>query len=162
MRNDYCETLEARQVTSDKRWMYHALALAIRAQERGDVPVGAVVVDNDEMISEGWNQSIAQNDPTAHAEIQALRGASLAISNYRLPGKTLFVTLEPCIMCAGAIIHARINRVVFGAHDPKTGAAGSIINIFQNTQINHHTQVSGSVLESECASMLQKFFRDRR
>ena len=149
-------------MTSDQQWMKRALELAVRAQEQGEVPVGAVVVDNDEIIGEGWNQPIAQSDPTAHAEIQALREASLADSNYRLSGKTLFVTLEPCIMCAGAIIHARISRVIFGAHDPKTGAAGSIVNIFQNTQLNHHTQVTGSVLEPECASLLQKFFQDRR
>ena len=106
-------------MTSDQQWMKRALELAVRAQEQGEVPVGAVVVDNDEIIGEGWNQPIAQSDPTAHAEIQALREASLADSNYRLSGKTLFVTLEPCIMCAGAIIHARISRVIFGAHDPK-------------------------------------------
>lgn len=149
-------------MTSDQQWMKRALELAVRAQEQGEVPVGAVVVDNDEIIGEGWNQSIAHSDPTAHAEIQALREASLVVSNYRLSGKTLFVTLEPCIMCAGAIIHARLSRVVFGAHDPKTGAAGSIVNIFQNTQLNHHTQVTGNVLESECAILLQKFFQDRR
>ena len=149
-------------MTSDQKWMKRALELAVRAQEQGEVPVGAVVVENDEIIGEGWNQPIVQNDPTAHAEIQALRSASLVVCNYRLPGKSLFVTLEPCIMCVGAIIHARISRLVFGAHDPKTGAAGSIVNIFQNTQLNHHTLVTGGVLEPECASLLQTFFQNRR
>jgi tRNA(adenine34) deaminase len=126
------------------------------------VPVGAVVVLEGEVVGRGFNQPIGRHDPTAHAEIMALRDAAIRLGNYRLPGCTLYVTLEPCAMCAGAIMHARIERVVFGARDPKTGAAGSIIDLFAEARLNHHTAVVGGVLAEECGSLLSGFFAARR
>lgn len=146
----------------DRRFMALAQAAAEKARELGEVPVGAVLVRDDEVISTGFNHPIGAHDPSAHAEMAALRAASIALGNYRLPGCELYVTLEPCIMCAGAIMHARIARVVFGAHDPKTGACGSVVDAFAIGNLNHHTTVTGGVLGDECASALRSFFADRR
>ena len=142
--------------------MHLALAQAALAAVAGEVPVGAVVVRDGVVIASGHNAPIASHDPSAHAEMQALRAAAQILSNYRLPECELFVTLEPCAMCAGAMLHARLKRVVFGASDPKTGAAGSVINLFEQSQLNHQTQVQGGVLTQECAAVLQDFFKLRR
>ena len=146
----------------DQYWMRHALLLAARAEAEGEVPVGAVLVRDGEVIGEGWNCPIGTHDPSAHAEIQALRAAGAFEQNYRLPGVSLYVTLEPCLMCAGAIFQARLSRVVFGAKEPKTGVAGSTLNLFDNAQLNHHTQCEGGVLEIFCAEKLSSFFAKRR
>lgn len=146
----------------DERWMRHALALAERAEREGEVPVGAVLVCGGELIAEGWNRPIGTHDPTAHAEIDALRAGGARLGNYRLTGATLYVTLEPCPMCVGALIHARIARLVFGAHDPKTGAAGSVFDLLTSPRHNHRVQVEGGVLAEESAARLQAFFRARR
>jgi len=142
--------------------MQLALEQARAAGAAGEVPVGAVVVKDGQVIATGRNAPIHGNDPTAHAEMQALRAAALALGNYRLDGCELFVTLEPCAMCSGAMLHARLDRVVFGAPDPKTGAAGSVIDLFAQAQLNHHTQVQGGVLTGACAAVLQEFFQDKR
>lgn len=142
--------------------MRHALGLAQRAQEEGEVPVGAVVVLDEKVIGEGWNRPISASDPTAHAEIRAMRAAASTRKNYRLVGATLYVTLEPCAMCVGAMFHARIRRVVFGAADPKTGAAGSTVNLFEEKRLNHHALVQGGVLAAECGALLSGFFASRR
>ena len=142
--------------------MREAIAMATQAAAANEVPVGAVVAMGSEIIGRGGNQPIASNDPTAHAEIVALRQAAQNTGNYRLPGATLVVTLEPCAMCAGALIQSRIERLVFGARDPKTGACGSVIDLFGEHRLNHHTEVVAGVLETECAQMLQSFFRARR
>jgi tRNA(adenine34) deaminase len=139
-----------------------ALALAERAAQAGEVPVGALVVRDGEVIGRGFNAPIGRHDPTAHAEIQALREAAAALGNYRLTGCILYVTLEPCIMCAGAIMHARIARLVYGAADPKTGACGSVVDLFAESRLNHHTTVEGGLLAAECGAMLTDFFRSRR
>lgn len=146
----------------DERFMREALELAARAQASGEVPVGAVVVREGQIIARGWNQPIGRCDPTAHAEICALREAALALGNYRLTDCTLYVTLEPCPMCAGAMVHARIARLVFGAADPRAGAAGSVFELTQAAELNHRIEVSGGVLAGDCRSMLQEFFRERR
>jgi len=146
----------------DLQWMRHAMGLAQQAQALGEVPVGAVIIQNAVVIGQGWNQPIARHDPSAHAEMQALRDAGQTLGNYRLLDTTLYVTLEPCVMCAGAIMHARVNRVVFGAYDPKAGAAGSVIDLFANKQLNHHVSVEGGLLAKECGAMLTQFFRARR
>ncbi|SMG06596.1 tRNA(adenine34) deaminase [Paraburkholderia susongensis] len=146
----------------DLRFMALAQAAAEEARAAGEVPVGAVLVRGDEVIATGFNHPIGAHDPSAHAEMAALRAAAQALENYRLPGCELYVTLEPCLMCAGAIMHARIARVVFGARDPKTGACGSVVDAFANPQLNHHTTVSGGVLEAECAAALRSFFAERR
>ena len=142
--------------------MSTALALAQAAAEAGEVPVGAVVVKAGEIIGAGFNAPISRHDPSAHAEIQAMRAAAVLLGNYRLTECTLFVTLEPCVMCAGAILHARISRLVYGAPDPKTGAAGSVLNLFSDDRLNHHTEVEGGILAEECGRMLQSFFQERR
>ncbi len=142
--------------------MHRALALAQHAGEAGEVPVGAVVVQNGEVIGEGWNQPIRSNDPSAHAEMVALRAAATRNKNYRLPGATLYVTLEPCAMCAGAIVHARIARVVYGAADPKAGAAGSVFQLLDSPALNHRAEVSGGVLREESGALLKEFFQSRR
>ena len=142
--------------------MRRALDLAERARSEGEVPVGAVLVMDDDCIGEGWNRSISTHDPTAHAEIEALRAAAARLENYRLPGATLYVTLEPCAMCAGAIILARIKRLVYAAADPRTGAAGSVFNILQSTELNHRVELVSGILEQEAATLLQTFFRERR
>ena len=147
---------------NDEFWMRRALNLAERAQADGEVPVGAVMVMGDDCIGEGWNRSIDAHDPTAHAEITALRAGAAQLQNYRLPGATLYVTLEPCAMCAGAIILARIERLVYAAADPRTGAAGSVFNILQSEQLNHRVELTGGILEQEAATLLQTFFRNRR
>jgi len=149
-------------IERDAHFMGLALAAAREAWGSGEVPVGAVVVRDDQVIATGFNQPIRRHDPSAHAEMNALRAAAQALGNYRLPGCELYVTLEPCLMCAGAIMHARIARVAFGAYDPKTGVGGSILNAFANSQLNHHTRISGGLLASECAQLLTDFFADRR
>ena len=146
----------------DRHFMTLAQAAAEEARAAGEVPVGAVLVRGDEVIARGFNHPIGAHDPSAHAEMVALRTAAQAVENYRLPGCELYVTLEPCLMCAGAIMHARIARVVFGARDPKTGACGSVVDAFANPQLNHHTTVSGGVLEAECGAALKSFFAERR
>ena len=147
---------------NDEFWMRRALQLAERARAQGEVPVGAVLVMDDDCIGEGWNRSISARDPSAHAEMTALRNGAAKQQNYRLPGATLYVTLEPCAMCAGAAILARIRRLVYAAADPRTGAAGSVFNILQNGRLNHRVELTGGVLEQEAASLLQAFFRERR
>ena len=149
-------------VTDDIRFMRRALALARHAEAAGEVPVGAVVVQDGEVIGEGWNQPIRSNDPSAHAEMVALRAAATRNKNYRLPGTTLYVTLEPCVMCAGAIVHARIARVVYGATDPKAGAAGSVFQLLNSPALNHRAEVSGGVLGEESSELLKAFFQSRR
>jgi tRNA(adenine34) deaminase len=146
----------------DEVYMRRALELARHAEEAGEVPVGALVVLNDEIIGEGWNQPIVSNDPTAHAEIVALRAAAAYVRNYRISDAVLYVTLEPCAMCAGAMVHARIARVVYGAADPKSGAAGSVFNLLESSALNHRAQVTRGVLAEECGEMLRKFFAARR
>lgn len=142
--------------------MRRALELAARAEADGEVPVGAVLVKDGEVVGEGWNHPIGASDPTAHAEIAALRDGAKALANYRLPGTTLYVTLEPCAMCAGAIVHARVAQVVFGARDPKAGAAGSVTDIFGLPQLNHRVAVEGGVLAAEASAQLRQFFAARR
>ena len=142
--------------------MRQALDQAHNAWALGEVPVGAVVVKDGQVIATGFNQPIGTHDPTAHAEIMALRAAASILGNYRLPGCELYVTLEPCAMCSCAMIHARLSRVVFGASDPKTGACGSIVNLFEQNQLNHHTQLTGGVVAQECGALLKDFFAERR
>jgi len=147
---------------SDELFMRRALELAGRARDAGEVPVGAVVVLEDRIVGEGWNRPISAADATSHAETEAMRAACRELRNYRLAGATLYVTLEPCVMCVGAIFHARIARVVFGAPDPKTGAAGSVINLFAEPKLNHHATVEGGMLADESAALLRDFFSARR
>ncbi len=142
--------------------MRRALELARRAQDEGEVPVGSVIVLEEKVIGEGWNRPISASDPSAHAEIQAMRAAASARKSYRLVGTTLYVTLEPCAMCVGAMFHARVRRVVFGAADPKTGAAGSVVDLFAQNKLNHHALVQGGVLAAECGALLSDFFAARR
>ncbi len=142
--------------------MQHALRLARHAEQQEEVPVGAVLVLGNELIAEGWNQPVSTHDPTAHAEIVALRTAASRLENYRLPDTTLYVTLEPCVMCAGAIIHGRVRRLVFGASDPKAGAAGSVFDTLISDKTNHQVVCEGGVLADESAAILQNFFRSRR
>uniref|UniRef100_E6QS55 tRNA-specific adenosine deaminase 2 n=1 Tax=mine drainage metagenome TaxID=410659 RepID=E6QS55_9ZZZZ len=148
--------------TADTDFMRAALALAQAAGERGEVPVGAVVVLDGQVVGQGANAPIASHDPSAHAEMLALRDAALRLGNYRLPGATLYVTLEPCAMCAGAILHSRIARVVFGTYDNKTGAAGSVIDLFAEPRLNHHAQIESGVLAEDCGKLLSAFFAERR
>ncbi len=147
---------------SDLIYMRQALSQAHNAWALGEVPVGALVVKDGQVIATGFNQPIGSHDPTAHAEIMALRAAATMLGNYRLPGCELYVTLEPCAMCVGAILHARIARVVFGAPDPKTGACGSVVNLFEQGKLNHHASVTGGVLADECGNLLREFFVERR
>jgi tRNA(adenine34) deaminase len=149
-------------VDIDAAMMRQALQLAARAAAQDEVPVGAVVVKDGQIIARGYNAPIVSNDPTAHAEIRALREAGSALGNYRLGGCTLYVTLEPCAMCAGAIMHARVERLVYGAADPKTGACGSVVDLFAEERLNHHTEVTGGVLASEAGKQLSDFFAARR
>lgn len=139
-----------------------ALALARRAQNEGEVPVGAILVKGENLVGEGWNRTISLNDPTAHAEIMALRDAGKRLENYRLPGCSLFVTLEPCSMCAGAMIHARLDRLVFAASDPKTGAAGGCFDLLEDGRHNHTLEVQGGCRETESSRLLRDFFREKR
>ncbi|HEY3487845.1 MAG TPA: tRNA adenosine(34) deaminase TadA [Gammaproteobacteria bacterium] len=150
------------QQNNDEYYMRRALEQARLAEQAGEVPVGAVLVKADRIIAEAWNQPIGRHDSSAHAEILALRQAGTAAANYRLPDTTLYVTLEPCGMCVGAIIHARIKRVVFGAPDPKTGALGGAYDLFSIGQHNHKPVLDGGVLAQECAAVLQSFFKQRR
>ena len=147
---------------SDEQYMREALNLAAEAEARGEVPVGAIVVQDGTIIGRGFNQPISAQDPTAHAEIVAMRNAAAAIGNYRLSGCELFVTLEPCVMCAGAIMHARISRLIYGAQDPKTGGCGSVVNLFVQNKLNHHATVTGGLLAEECGKRLSAFFASRR
>jgi len=148
--------------TDDAAWMRHAFRLAERAEALGEVPVGAVVVRNDRCLAEGWNSPIGMNDPTAHAEIIALRAAGSAVGNYRLIDATLYVTLEPCVMCMGAISHARVKRLVFGAFDPKRGAVCHALSLTDAPFLNHRVAWQGGVLEAECSDLLKAFFKARR
>lgn len=147
---------------NDEYWMRHALQLARRAWNEGEVPVGAVLVLDGQVIGEGWNRPIGHHDPTAHAEMMALRQGGKVIENYRLLDTTLYVTLEPCIMCAGAMVHGRVGRLVYGARDAKTGAAGSLLDVLGHPGMNHQVRVEYGVLADECAAMLSEFFRQRR
>jgi tRNA(adenine34) deaminase len=146
----------------DEHWLRQALLLAARAEGEDEVPVGAVLVRSGEILGQGWNRPIAARDPTAHAEILALREAAARLGNYRLLNTTLYVTLEPCVMCAGAIIHARVEHVVFGASDPKAGAAGSVFAVLGTARLNHEVTVAGGVLAEECGAGLRRFFEARR
>lgn len=148
--------------SADERWMRHAIQLAEQAEQAGEVPVGAVLVRDNALIAEGRNCPIETNDPTAHAEILALRAAGMALGNYRLIDTTLYVTLEPCVMCMGAISHARVRRIVYGATDPKRGAAGSIMQLADADFLNHRIEVYGGLLGNECGTQLRAFFRSRR
>ncbi len=150
------------QAELDRQFMQQALDQAKLAAIAGEVPVGAVLVRDGKVISTGFNKPITNSDPSAHAEMMAIRAAAQDEANYRLPGTTLYVTLEPCTMCAGAMLHARVDRVVFGASDPKTGAAGSVLNVFSEKQINHQTQVEGGMMGDECGQVLRDFFKERR
>lgn len=150
------------QAELDQQYMCMAIEQAQLAAQSGEVPVGAVLVKDGQVISKAFNRPIANHDPSAHAEMLALREAALAEENYRIPGSTLYVTLEPCAMCSGAMLHARIDRVVYGASDPKTGAAGSVLDIFASKQINHQTSVEGGIMSEECGQLLRDFFKGRR
>ncbi len=158
-------TLNSKVIATDEQDRYgigRALALAKVAAMAGEVPIGAILMQDNRILGEGWNQPIRTHDPTAHAEIMALRSAAMTVGNYRLVDTTLYVTLEPCPMCAGAIIQARVARVVFGAIDPRSGAAGSVFNILQCSALNHRAEVRGEVLAAECSSLLRDFFHSRR
>ncbi|WP_227006781.1 tRNA adenosine(34) deaminase TadA [Shewanella donghaensis] len=146
----------------DEKWMRVAMEQATLAEAKGEVPVGAVLVKDDQLIASGFNLSITEHNPTAHAEIECIRAAGQALENYRMLNTTLYVTLEPCSMCAGAMVHSRIQRVVFGADDLKTGAAGSVVNLVQHDDFNHQLEVTSGVLADECASQLSAFFKRRR
>lgn len=156
------EIMLLKSSNQDKVWMRHALQLAEFATIQGEIPVGAVIVQAGECIAEGWNQSVLCHDPTAHAEIVALRKAAQFFKNYRLIDTTLYVTLEPCVMCAGAIIQARVKRVVFGAYDPKAGSAGSRFDILRDTRHNHQVECVSGILAEECGECLTSFFNQRR
>ncbi len=148
--------------TDDREYMTEALNLAREAWKIGEVPVGAVVVRDGEIIGRGFNHPISARDPSGHAEIMALRDAARAVGNYRLPGCTLYVTIEPCVMCAGAIFHSRVARVVFGAPEPKTGAAGSVVDLFGEARLNHHAEIAGGILAEECGGLVSAFFAEKR
>jgi tRNA(adenine34) deaminase len=148
--------------TTDELWMEEALRAAQRALEAGDVPVGAVVIHNGEIVGRGWNRNVADADPTAHAEIVALRAAGKSLGNHRLGDCELFVTIEPCAMCAGALVHARLKRLVYGAADPKAGAVQSVMQVLNHPSLNHRMEVQSGVLAGRSAELLQEFFRSRR
>ena len=150
------------QAELDRQFMQQAIEQAQLAALVGEVPVGAVLVRDGQVISKAFNKPITNHDPSAHAEMLALRQAADAEQNYRLPGTTLYVTLEPCTMCAGAMLHARVDRIVYGAPDPKTGAAGSVVDVFASKQINHQTSVNGGIMAEECGQLLKTFFKERR
>lgn len=146
----------------DQQWMQYALTLADKAEAQGEIPVGAVLVRDNKIIGEGWNQSITLNDPSAHAEMLAIRQAGKLISNYRLLNTSLYVTLEPCPMCAGLLVHSRIQRLIFGAPDLKTGAAGSVMDLLRDERLNHQVEVTEGILVTQCTEKLSSFFRKRR
>lgn len=146
----------------DAIYMQQAISQARNAWALGEVPVGALIVKDGQIIATGFNQPIGNHDPTAHAEIMALRAAAAILGNYRLPGCEMYVTLEPCAMCAGAMLHARLARVVYGASDPKTGACGSVLNLFEQEKLNHHTELTAGVMAEECGTLLKEFFAERR
>jgi tRNA(adenine34) deaminase len=148
--------------TTDEEWMRHAIRLAQRAEQQGEVPVGAIVVKDNRCIAEGWNIPITSHDPTAHAEVVALRGAGIHVENYRLTDATLYVTLEPCVMCIGAMSHSRIKRLVFGAYDQKRGAVCNALSLTDASFLNHKISWDGGILEMECSEMLRDFFKARR
>lgn len=150
------------QAEIDQQWMAQALMLAKRAEAAGEVPVGALLVREGELLAEGWNQPIGLHDPTAHAEVMALRAAGDAIENYRLCDTTLYVTLEPCAMCVGAMVHARVRRLVFGAHDPRAGAVESAFQLIDSERFNHRIEWQGGVMAEQCGEQLRAFFRARR
>jgi len=149
-------------MTTDIKWMQRAFELAEKAEAQDEVPVGAVIVYQDKIIGEGWNQPISSDDPTAHAEIMALRDAGGKIGNYRLPNATIYVTLEPCTMCAGAIIHARLSKLVYAVDDPKAGACGSVFNLLQTDKLNHKVEIEKGVMEDDCRCLIQNFFEKKR
>ena len=146
----------------DEEWMQYALQLAKKSEERDEVPVGAIIVYKNKIIGEGWNQPISSHNPTAHAEIIALKEAGEKIGNYRLLESTMYVTLEPCVMCAGAIVHARIAKLVYAVKDDKTGACGSVFNITQADKLNHRVRIEKGILEKECRTLIQDFFKEKR
>ena len=148
--------------SNDELWMEEALRSAQRALEAGEVPIGAIVVCEGRVVGRGWNRNITDNDPTAHAEIVALRGAGAAVGNHRLAECELFATIEPCPMCAGALVHARIRRLIYGADDPKAGAVQSVLQVLNHPRLNHKMEVRGGVLAGRCAELLQTFFKSRR
>ena len=152
---------ESSTAEADARYMQRAIQLAQQAQEEGEVPVGALVVRGGEVVGEGWNRPIGSKDPSAHAEMLALRAAAKNVGNYRLPDATVYATLEPCVMCAGAMVHARIARLVYGARDPKSGAAGSVFDLLGSSRLNHQVAVTADLLASECGELLRTFFRSR-
>lgn len=156
------EQMTDSQNNIDEYWMAEALKLAQQAWQEGEIPVGAVLVRDGEIVGQGWNRSIGSHDPSAHAEMMAIRAAGANIGNYRLLDTVLYVTLEPCAMCAGALVHSRISRLVYGASDPKTGACGSVMDIVRHPALNHQIQVDGGVMAESCATMLSDFFRWRR
>jgi tRNA(adenine34) deaminase len=147
---------------TEDAWMAEALAEAVRAETQSEVPIGAIVVFNDLILGRGYNRPIAQSDPTAHAEMIALRDAARMLDNYRLPGTTLYVTVEPCLMCMGALLHARVSRLVFGCYDPKAGAAGSLYNVANDPRLNHQFEVTAGIRADESRELLQRFFRGKR
>jgi len=153
---------DSANLRSDELWMEEALRAAQRALEAGEVPVGAVVTHDGRIVARGWNRNLSDNDPTAHAEIVALREAAQNLGNHRLGDCELFATIEPCAMCAGALVHARIRRLVYGADDPKAGAVHSVLQVLNHPALNHHMEIQGGVLAGRSAEMLQKFFRKRR
>lgn len=153
---------ETNSSATDEKWMRYALSLAEKARAINEVPVGAVIVKDERIIGEGFNSPIQDNDPSAHAEMRAIQMAALNLANYRLIDATVYVTLEPCPMCAGAIVHGRLKRVVFGAYDLKTGAGGSALQLLQHDKLNHQCQITGGVLEAECAQTVSSFFAQRR
>ncbi|HEY5715818.1 MAG TPA: tRNA adenosine(34) deaminase TadA [Psychromonas sp.] len=150
------------QLSEDEKWMAYALSLADKAESLGEIPVGAVIVKDNKIIAEGWNLSILNHDACAHAEIMAIQSAGQKIENYRLIDCTIYVTLEPCAMCAGALVHARIKRLVYGAGDYKTGAAGSVFNLVQSVQLNHQLEVTAGIFAEQCAAKISAFFKQRR
>lgn len=154
--------LEVEQAERDEFWMRHAMNLAAKGEAHGEVPVGAVIVKDNQVIGEGWNQPISSHDPTAHAEVIAIRMAAQALKNYRLPGCTLYVTLEPCTMCVGALVHARIERLIYGTAEPKAGAVQSRSRLLDSSWFNHRVNYQGAVLASECQHQLSNFFQQRR
>ena len=149
-------------MTQEQKWMQVAINLANHASSIDEIPVGAIIVYENKIIGEGWNQPISSNDPTAHAEIMALRDAGKNIGNYRLPDATMYVTLEPCAMCAGAIVHARLAKLVYAVDDPKIGACGSVLNLLQIDEFNHKVEIENGILEDECRTLIQDFFKEKR